>query len=107
MGGGIFTSPLIIVIFIARITAYSSIDFAAIADSSVSSLAQHGPKSSLPSQQPHLIVKRSFVVPADPAAIEKKSPHLSTLTQFVNGAHLLHEKTEPHFKATRLAAFTR
>ena len=32
MGGGIFTSPLIIVILIARFTAYSSIDFAALAD---------------------------------------------------------------------------
>ena len=80
MGGGIFTSLLIIVILIARFTAYSSIDFAALADSSASSPAQQGPKSSLPSQQPHSIVKRqrSFVAHADPAVIEKQSPPFDT-----------------------------
>ena len=94
MGGGIFTSPLIIVILIARFTAYSSIDFAALADSSASLPAQQGPKSSLPSQQPHSIVKRqrSFVAPADPAVIEK---------QFVTFDTHANSSTEPSTCSTR------
>ena len=94
MGGGIFTSLLIIVILIARFTAYSSIDFAALADSSASLSAQQGPKSSLPSQQPHSIAKRqrSFVAHADPAVIEK---------QFVTFDTHANSSTEPSTCSTR------
>ena len=92
MGGGIFTSALIIVILIARFTAYSSFDFVALADSSASSI----------------LTRTEVVANVAAAALKRHNVHSSLLlnlpwsrnnhrpstrTQIRQGAvHPLHEK---------------